>query len=215
MSGDTRELEPAEAYDLWADSYPAEAHNLLMEMEQKAMLALLPDLAGRVVLDLACGSGRYLQRVSERGASFAFGLDLAPAMLARARAVSGRLVCGDLTSLPIASSTVDVIVCGLAVGHVRDLGGVVREMGRVLRRGGLAVYSDFHPFGMRAGWTRGFRTPAGDQYVVSHHFHLYGDHHTACRSGGLLIEEVREPLIEGPHQWAGCPAVLVIRALRQ
>lgn len=186
-----------------------------MELEQKAMLALLPDLAGKVVLDLACGSGRYLSKVRERGASAVLGLDLAPAMLARARAVSGRLVCGDLSSLPIESSTVDVIVCGLAVGHVRDLAGVMREMGRVLRRGGRAVYSDFHPFGMRAGWKREFRTAAGDDYVVSHHFHLYGDHHSACRSVGLLIEEVREPLIEGRHPWAGCPAALVIRARKQ
>jgi hypothetical protein len=85
-------------------------------------------------------------------------------------------------------------------------------MGRVLRAGGIAIYSDPHPFGKIAGWRRKFHAAQGREYLVEHHFHLYSDHHAACHSAGLLIEELREPLIEGNHPWAGCPAVLAIRA---
>ena len=53
------ELPVREAYARWAPSYPAEAHGGYMAVEQEAMLRLLPDLTGAVVLDLACGTGRY------------------------------------------------------------------------------------------------------------------------------------------------------------
>ncbi|MGH9877771.1 MAG: class I SAM-dependent methyltransferase, partial [Nitrososphaerales archaeon] len=56
-----------------------------MELEQRAVLELLPDPAGKAALDLACGSGRYLATLIERGAVPAAGLDISPQMLARAR----------------------------------------------------------------------------------------------------------------------------------
>src|SRR5258708_13825557 len=52
-------LESTAAYALWAASYPPHAHNQIMALEQAAMLRLMPTLAGRAVLDLACGTGRY------------------------------------------------------------------------------------------------------------------------------------------------------------
>ena len=206
------ELDPVDAYALWADSYPPEAHNPLMELEQNAMLELLPDLKNKIVLDLACGSGRYILKAREKGASLIYGLDFSPAMLSRARRISNQLVRGSMLSIPFESSSIDAVICGLAVGHVENLAPVVHEMGRVLRPGGHVIYSDTHPFGKLAGWKRRFHTIRGEVYTVKHYFHLYADHHTACRLSGLVIEEIREPLIEGDHPWAGCPAALAIRA---
>jgi malonyl-CoA O-methyltransferase len=184
----------------------------MMELEQRAMLELLPDLAGKAVLDLACGSGRYLATLIERGASRVVGLDISPRMLARAKTNPCYLVQADLRWLPLVNSSFEVVVCGLAVGHVGDLCAVMAEVGRVLVSGGIVVYSDFHPLGSLAGWKRTFRAQDGRQYSVRHHTHLYADHHAACRAAGLVIEEVREPLIDFKHKWRGCPAVMVIRA---
>ena len=36
-------LDPIAAYALWADDYPPYAHNPLMQAEERAVLALLPD----------------------------------------------------------------------------------------------------------------------------------------------------------------------------
>src|SRR3546814_4230239 len=45
-------LEPGTAYSLWAPSYPPRAHNPVMQAEERAMLALMPDtLHGKTVLD--------------------------------------------------------------------------------------------------------------------------------------------------------------------
>ncbi len=202
----------SDTYARWASTYSPDAHNRLMGLEQRAVLGLLPDPAGRRALDLACGSGRYLRELIDRRAALAFGIDLSPHMLDRARAISNRLIRADLLSLPIPSASLDLLVCGLAVGHVADLGRAIAEMGRVLKPDGSVVYSDFHPVGSLAGWRRAFRAEDGREYVARHHTHLYADHQSACRAAGLLIEDVREPRIDFEHEWRGCPAVIVLRA---
>ena len=206
------ELNIADAYARWASTYAANAHNPLMELEQRAMLDLLPGLSGLRVLDVACGSGRYLCHANERGAAQTIGIDVSPHMLKRARFVSPDLAQADLLSLPAASMSFDVIMCGLAVGHVEDLPRAVAEMSRVLKPDGVLVYSDFHPLGALLGWRRTFRADDGREYAVRHHIHLYADHHAACRAAGLIVEDVCEPRIDVEHAWRGYPAAIVIRA---
>jgi hypothetical protein len=50
-------LEPAEAYALWAPSYPAHAHNPVMQAEERAMLRLMPTGARRT-----CHARRWLRQ---------------------------------------------------------------------------------------------------------------------------------------------------------
>lgn len=202
-------LHPLDAYALWASTYLPDAHNPLMELEQRAMLDLLPDPTGLRALDLACGSGRYLSILGERGAALALGMDNSLPMLRQAHAQS--LACADLSTLPIADASLDLIVCGLALGHVRDLSRAIGEIGRALKQGGVVLYSDFHPFGQLAGWRRTF-SAHGREYAIEQHTHLYADHHAACQTAGLQIDVVREPRIDFEHEWRGAPAVLVIRA---
>ena len=206
------ELDTLDAYAQWAAVYSPEAHNPLMALEEQAMLGLLPPLARQRVLDLACGSGRYLRRFADGGAARTLGLDLSPAMLARAAALGQPLAQADLLRLPLTARSWDVVVCGLAVGHVASLATVLGEIGRVLAPGGSVVYSDLHPFGALSGWKRSFRGRDGREYSARHYIHLYADHLAACQTAGLAISAVREPRIEFEHPYRGYPAVLVIRA---
>jgi malonyl-CoA O-methyltransferase len=208
-------LEPAAAYARWAATYPPAPHNLLMEMEQAAMLELMPEGRNKAALDLACGSGRYLNILRERGAANVTGLDLSREMLAAALAHQKKLLQGDLCALPLASESFDFVVCGLAVGHVENLRSLIAEASRVLKAGGEFLYSDFHPFGALAGWQRTFRDKDGKEFAVRHFTHCYEDHVGACRAAGLEITAVREPKIEIAHKWRGFPAVLVIKARKK
>lgn len=208
-------LEPAEAYARWAATYPPAPHNLLMEMEQAAMLELLPEVRNKCAVDLACGSGRYLNILCERGAANVIGLDLSREMLLAAQPHQKKLLQGDLCALPFSSTSFDLVVCGLAVGHVENLQSIVAEVSRVLKAGGELLYSDFHPFSALAGWQRTFRAEDGKEYAVRHFTHWYEDHVAACRAAGLEITAVREPKIEIAHKWRGFPAVLVIKARKK
>ncbi|HEV7122100.1 MAG TPA: class I SAM-dependent methyltransferase [Rhodanobacter sp.] len=197
-------LVPAEAYALWASSYPAHAHNPVMQAEERAMLGLMPDtLLGEAVLDVGCGSGRYILHALRRGAARVIGVDLSRQMLARAAtelaalqpAAEVDLVRGNLAALPVPDARASLTICGLVVGHLENLRQALAELCRVTRPGGTLLCSDMHPIGHALGWLRDFKS--GDRhFAVQHTQHLYSDWHAACATLGLRIERVREPRLD-------------------
>ncbi len=208
-------LEPRDAYARWAPAYPPRAHNKLMELEERAVRALLPDVRGLTALDLGCGSGRYAQLLSQGGAARVIGVDQSAEMLDRARAVGRLLVCADARALPLADASIDVVVSGLMMADLADLDAVVASAARVLRPGGCLIYSDLHPRSGRAGWVRAFAGPDGGTYAVRHHVHRLTDHLVACCRARLEPESLAEPPIDFDHPDRGRPAAIVVRARRQ
>ena len=202
-------LEPQAAYELWAATYPPFPHNPLMALEQQAVLSMLPDVNGATVIDAGCGTGRYLRLMRARGAT-AFGVDLSASMLMHARAGGGIVARGNLCALPIDSMSVDVVVCGLALGDVPHLDIALAEMSRVLRPAGCIVYSVVHPIGERAGWSRTF-TADGRQNAIATYWHSLQQHRQACANAGLRVTGWQEPVLAAVPQH---PAVLVVRATR-
>lgn len=201
--GERITLSSLDAYARWAAAYPPHAHNALMEAEESAMRGLLPALAGRVVLDLACGTGRYGLLAQESGASRVLGLDNSPAML-RANPLPLRALA-TTEAIPLASASVDVILCGLALGHLPRLTPSIAEISRILRLGGCALVSDFHPFIFLNGARRTFTAPDGKTYAVEHYVHLYSDYHRAASDSGLIIDAIAEPRLND------APIVIVYR----
>ncbi len=211
-------IDPFQGYAKWAPEYPPTAHNALMAEEEAAMVRLLPDVENAVCLDLACGSGRYLRILAEKSAARVVGMDAVPQMLAEARRLEPphELIRGVFDSLPFPDGVFDLVVCGLAVGHTVDLGVVVSEMARVLRPGGVVLYSDFHPEAARAGGERTFTADDGTSYRLEHHIHDVADHRQACDRAGLTIDAMVEPELPWPASSSGegKPVALVVRAIR-
>ena len=86
MSDALDSLSTLEVYERWAPTYPPRPHNPLMRAEQQVLLAKLPAVARRRVLDLACGSGRYAKLLWARGARDVVAADFSRAMLDRVTA---------------------------------------------------------------------------------------------------------------------------------
>ena len=208
-------LDAREAYARWAPAYPPRAHNKLMELEERVVLTLLPDVVGLTVLDLGCGSGRYARLLAQRGAARVIGVDQSADMLARAREVVHLLVRADARALPLADASIDVVVSGLMIGDLADLDAALADAARVLRPGGRLVYSDLHPRGAGAGWVRAFAGADGETYAVRHHVHQIADHLVACWRAGLEPESLVEPPIDFDHPDKGRPAAIVVRARRR
>jgi SAM-dependent methyltransferase len=212
------------AYDLWAHSYPPLPHNPLMRAEQAAVLDLLPDAAGRRTLDLACGSGRYGLLLQQDGAALVVGCDLSAGMLARAPLA--HRVRADMSRLPFAAASFDLIVSGLAVGHAPSLDAWMAEVARVLAPGGVLVYSDFHPDAARAGMRRSFTDAGGQHHELLHALHDPDAHLAAAWRAGLVLEAQREVRVgqelseafTGSEafyaRWAGLAVVLALRLMK-
>lgn len=197
-------LKSQTAYALWAQNYPPEIHNPLMSAEQAAMIQLLPELAGKTVLDLACGTGRYARIANEHGAAQVIGVDNSLDMLRLNHHAS--LAQSTTEALPLRADSADVILCGLALGHLPQVDSSLVEIARILRAGGIALISDFHPFQFLSGAKRTFKTSDGAAYAVEHYPHLYSDYHKAARAASLTIDAVLEPQLTGKTG----PVVLVI-----
>ncbi|HEU0305085.1 MAG TPA: methyltransferase domain-containing protein [Gaiellaceae bacterium] len=117
-----------------ANAYVALAHDLV------AALNLPP---GGSMLDVGCGSGAVALagRKSAGATSLVVGLDPSHAMLRRAveRGVF-TLVRGALPALPFRDGTFDRVAASLVLSHVEPYAAALRDMARVLARGGrLAV----------------------------------------------------------------------------
>lgn len=103
--------------------------------------------AGETAIDLACGTGDIARLLADRDARVT-ALDLTPRMLRHARANAGRrtlrLVAGDMTHLPFADASADVVTAGYGLRNVPSLGAALAEIVRVLRPGGRFVALDFN-----------------------------------------------------------------------
>ncbi len=110
------------------------------------------------VLDLACGTGDLADLLVARGGRVV-GSDLSIGMLAN-RHGSFPALQADATALPIATGSLDGVVCGYALRNFTDLAASLGEAARVLRPGGrLAVLEVATPEAgvMRLGFEIWFR----------------------------------------------------------
>ncbi|HEY6623403.1 MAG TPA: ubiquinone/menaquinone biosynthesis methyltransferase [Acidimicrobiales bacterium] len=89
---------------------------------------------GSRVLDLACGTGDFLQILRSQGL-IPIGVDLSWGMLA-ANGTGEPLAQADVSALPVADGSVDGITCGYALRNFTDLRDAFGELGRVVRPGG-------------------------------------------------------------------------------
>lgn len=159
-----------EGYERWAatyDQYP----NPLIAREERHVAPLLPDLTGKSVLDLACGTGRWLQKLLERGARLGVGIDNSAAMLrvaGRKASIRGQLARADCLQLPFPAAIFDFAICSFALSHIQGLYQAALELGRVMKANATVVATDLHPEAHQRGWRTGFRD---ERSAVEIHVH--------------------------------------------
>jgi SAM-dependent methyltransferase len=95
---------------------------------------------GQRVLEVGCGSGVFLRRAADRGASVV-GLDASEALieLARARVPGAELVLGDMQFLPFDDDHFDLVAGFNSFFFAADMVAALREAGRVAKPGGAVV----------------------------------------------------------------------------
>ncbi len=122
-------------------------------LEKLDIIKLQP---GRL-LDVGSGTGWGTRQLGERYPKAEIAaLDIAIGMLQVARGTAGwwqklfagrreNFVCADVEALPVASGSVDMVWSNLAVQWCNDLPATFVELHRIIRTGGLLMFSTFGP----------------------------------------------------------------------
>ena len=141
-----------DTYNAIADAYAAridtKAHNAYYE--RPATLSLLPDVRGKYVLDAGCGPGVYAEWLVAHGASVV-ALDGNPKMVKLARHRLGKTVRVILANLEspldfLQDGEFDLVISPLVMDYLKDWASIFNEFYRVLKVGGIFVFSMGHPF---------------------------------------------------------------------
>lgn len=149
------------SYDAVAERYAAEfGSELDSKPLDRSLLGVIAEVAGRgPVADVGCGPGHVGAYLSGLGVA-TVGVDISTRMCVVAnREGNVPSAAGDMSALPLATSSMEAIVCFYAVIHLdsAERDAAYSEFARVLRPGGHALVA-FHVFddesGVRAARTR-------------------------------------------------------------
>jgi SAM-dependent methyltransferase len=143
------------AWDATSDAYQAQHGSQLAAQPAgwgvwslpESELGLLGDVAGRDVLEYGCGAAQWSIALARRGARVT-GLDNSSRQLDHARAAAGvdvRLVHAPGEATPFAAAAFDVVFCDHGAMSYAAPEATIPEVARVLRTGGIFVFSVEHP----------------------------------------------------------------------
>lgn len=140
METQTQDREHSHAY--WLSSLPEKTE------QQKFMEALLDDLQVEpaTIADIACGAGTASHHLSRKYPRARFELiDMAPEAIELAQevmqGVNARCRVGSAYDIDLPDDTCDLTVCWQALLCLNDPAGVVSELVRITRPGGLVLAS--------------------------------------------------------------------------
>lgn len=141
-------------YDAIADWYDesVRSNTLIHDIVEPALFALMGEISGLRICDLACGQGVTARQLAQRGA-IVTGIDISEKLLAIARQDEEREPLGisyihdDAQTLTkIADTTFDGVVCSTALMDIADIAAAFRQVYRVLRPDGWFLFAIVPPY---------------------------------------------------------------------
>jgi toxoflavin synthase len=151
-------------YDQIAGQYKrAKLQPWRTHIERYSLLQLVGDVAGKTVIDLACGEGYYTRELRRQGAGRVVGVDLSGGMIDLARAEERReplgieYQVGDARALHV-SEPFDLVFAAYLLNYAHtaeELTQMCRAVARALRPGGRFVTVNNNPAEPTANFAAG------------------------------------------------------------
>jgi ArsR family transcriptional regulator len=147
-----------------------------------------------VAIEIGCGTGNFLEALQKK-ANFVIGVDQSPQMIEEAEKKIRKhnlqgidLRLSDMMHLPLGNSEVDLVVMNMTLHHAAQPLQTLKEVSRVLKRGGHILLADLLPHG--EDWVR---DRLADQWLGFSPSEL----HEWFNTVGILIEDWHEIKGEG------------------
>lgn len=149
-----KKKEVALMFDNIARRYDLLNHLLSFNIDRiwrRKAIAILQPHHPRLILDVATGTGDFALAALQMNPEKVTGVDISEAMLAKGvqkilrKGLQDKIEfrVGDAENLPFPENTFDGVISGFGVRNFEDTGKGIREMCRVLRKGGRVVILEF------------------------------------------------------------------------
>ena len=219
----------AEWYDQWIGTHP-----MSEDPYYSAAEALMGEISGKRICDLACGQGRVARHLANLGATVV-GIDLSAKLLEIARRHEAddprgiSYVHADVRSLSDqALGLFDGVVCFMALMDIPDLVPTLQSVASVLRPVGWFVFAILHPC-FHTAQSGEIETPDGAVRTIRQYFvegywrsdtrtgppgrvgayhRTFSTYVNALTDAGFQLEHVSEP--RGVSETANSPSLLGI-----
>ena len=155
------ERQVVEAYDIWSGSYDSQPGNLMLDLDEIIFSSLLKNinLENKQVADIGCGTGRHWQKLYAGIPASVTGYDVSEGMLNQLTKKFPSAITHRVTDnlLPdVAAGSVDCIISTLTIAHIKNVDEAIASWGRILKKGGDLIITDFHPAILALGGKRSF-----------------------------------------------------------
>ncbi len=223
----TRIHAEVNVFDRWSQVYDIQP-NPLLTLEERKVTPLLPSVSGLDILDVGCGTGRWLVRLELLEPASLTGTDCSPAMLDRARLkVRPTTILENRHSpeLPGEDASYGLLLASFVLSYLNDMAGFARQCARILRPDGWLLLSDMHPTtAAKRGWSRSFHVD-GDRIEITAHSRTLMEIVSVFRESGFEVSVLIEPSFGEPEKpifdevgklaeyedLAGVPAIYILK----
>lgn len=118
-------------------------------IEIPALLNLLPDVKGKVILDIGCGTGDQCKLYSKMGAKEVLGIDISKNMVDFAKKYNGleniKYENKAIEDLEISVNQFDIITSSLVFHYIEDFSMLLNKIYALLKKDGYLVFSQENP----------------------------------------------------------------------
>lgn len=149
MSTDQRTID---WYNEHADDYASHVKNPNESVyhslyEKPAMYAELPDLSGKDIISLGCGTGEDSTYLKNKGAKRSVGIDISERLIEKAKQAypACEFSVMDMEKLEFDDANFDFAYSSLAIHYIEDWSRVFSEVFRILKPNSNFLFSCGHP----------------------------------------------------------------------
>lgn len=141
-------------------------HGLSGAGEWHALKSVMPDLAGKQVLDLGCGYGWHCRYAVDNGADRVVGIDLSHKMIEKAIEINSDpkidYRCCAVEDFEFVVNAFDVVISSLTFHYLDSFDDICRNVHKTLAGGGTFIFSVEHPIFTAQGAQEWVYAPNGE-----------------------------------------------------
>jgi cytosine/adenosine deaminase-related metal-dependent hydrolase/ubiquinone/menaquinone biosynthesis C-methylase UbiE len=195
-------ISSKDGYSVWAQTYDT-APNPMLSLEHRILESILPDARALDIVDLGCGTGRWLATLQDAGPRSLLGIDSSPEMLQVAKSKLGNgaaLLNANCENISLPQVSADLVLCSFLLSYIEDASSFLKKIRAILRPDGRAFLTDLHPDTTTLlNWRRGVHRDDGFQEIRTFH-RSFQEVVQICEKSNLNIQVCLQPRFGTPER---------------